>query len=368
MSKGRDLIWPAIVAGARVYKQYRAVTDAPGKFPGSRTVTEETRKRKRMTAGQVNAYVKSSYRRGRKRRRNLRAAWKLLNQNLSSRIMSYRNYSQFGGTSGALYLGNISTTPTTGVLQVPCHLWEITSAPNVVGTPTGTVTYPTIGWFPRFTDPTAAGTLTWINSGAFSFEDTDSALNSFGNAPNGNDTLDWVSIRTLLYAPSDRPARFQLDVIQIKDTRLVPDTVTGIGAFATAFWQNQLKRFTYSPLEVGDVKYGKYIKYLDSKSFIIDPKESTDPNSNNYREVNLFYRFNRRCTYNWGDADPVAPLVANEGPVNTGADIKTQVHPRARIFFMIRAQAVNGIGDAAHFLKTPSYDLVIRAKHSALNS
>lgn len=321
------------------------------------------RKPKSQTEIVSTQFSRSTYAKGRVPPQDLRSAWKLLKQNVSSSIYAMRQYSQFGGTNGVQFLSNKSPTTTTGPFFVPCHIYELNACPNIVN---NTVTNPTIAWYPTFSDPTATATLSWTRAFQYTPENIDFNSAITDNYPGANDTLDWVSARMLFYAPTTRASRIQVDVVQIKDTRLVPDDTTGVSTFAAAFWQSMSKKFAYSPLEQGDTQFNKYLKVLDSKTFIMESKESTESVNTNMKELNLFYRFNRKCTYNWEDQDRMGMLVANDGQLNTDVNVKTQVHPRSRIFLIIRGQATNTTADSTTL--HPSYDIVLRAKHSQLAS
>jgi len=353
----------AIYAGARsVMKGRKAAPTKKRVTTRRRKATRgSTRRLRNTTETQVSAYTRQSYVKGRKPRQNLRSAWKLLNQNIANTVYRMGQYSAFAGTSGLLQLKNISPTATTGPFETPMHLWEVTACPNIVN---GVVTTPQIGWFPTLSTPLDSATLSWQQAFGFTVENSDNATNIIDNYPNANDTLEWVQAKMIFYAPTTRPSRFQVDLVQFKDTRLVPDANTGVTQFATAFYQAMSKRFAFSPLETGDTKYQKYLKVLDSKTFIIEPKETTDTVNTNMKEVNLFYRLNRRCTYDWADQDRMDMLV-NAGQINTGQTISTQVHPRARIFLIVRGQAANGPTFSTTTM--PSYDILLRSKHSHLS-
>lgn len=361
----------AVASAVRAYRKSRATTvpkarstlsirTAAKRRLGSRTVTR--RKRVSETDTPSAEYTRVSRAMGRVPRKDLRGAWKLLDQNKSTTIYSYRNYSPFGGVNGPLGLLNVSTTPTTGVLTAPMHLWDLTAAPNVVN---GTVTLPVIQWVPTWGTPAAGASFIWQNSQNFTVENSDQAATITSQYPNGSDTLNWIQAKMLFYCPTTLPCRYQIDVVQFKDTRLVPDSVTGTNQFASAFYQAMLKRFMYSPLETGNSRYQKYLKVLHTQTFILNPKESTEAVNTIFREVNIFMRLNRRCTYDWSDQNNMA-LTGAGGQTNTDVAVKTTVHPRARIFLMIRAQSPN----ASAFLSTihPSYDIVLRTSHSQMSS
>lgn len=324
---------------------------------GSRTVT---RRNTRETAVPAAEYTRNSTAIGRKPKHTLRAAWKLLDQNKQSVVYGYRNYSAFGGTAGTMSLGNVSATPTTGAMDVPLHMWDLTGCINNVN---GGIVAPGIYSRPKFDTPNSPTTVSWVNDGigSLNVENSDGVVANGQNYPMGSDTLDWVQAKLLFYCPTTLPCRFQIDVVQLKDTRLVPVDATPQPGFQAAFYQALVKKFAYSPLEPCNYKMNKYLKVLHTQTFILNPKESTEAVNTIFREVNIFLRLNRRCTYDWNDKVTTSTL-ASSIAAETGQDIATTVHPRARIFLMIRGQARNN--NTFSSLIMPSYDIALRMKHS----
>lgn len=326
----------------------------------SGTTTTTTRRTKETDVTQAE-YSRRTTAIGRKPKQSLKQAWKLLNSNIASTVYGAAAYNQFAGATGTNRLLNTSTTTTTGTFIAPCHLWELTSAPNVIN---GVVTNPNVQWELTFTNPTSTGTVGWNNSSPLFVANADNVSTSFNTYPMGNDTLDWIKAKLLFYCPTTIPCRIQIDLVQLKDTRLLPDAANN-SAFATAFWQSMVKRFAYSPMESGNTKYQKYLTVLHSQQFIMHPKESTENVNTTYKEVQIFKRMNRRCTYDWQDQDTMT-MLGQETQQNAPALLSTQVHPRARIFLMIRAQANNAAAFDAS--KMPTYDYSINLKHSQFSS
>lgn len=329
---------------------------------GSRYGT--SKRRRRETPVSLAAYTRVSYRRGRKPRRTLRRAFKEIRDQTEKRIYAFRQYTDFGGTNGSLYLKNIVTAlgpPPTGPNELPVHLYEVTSQANTVN---GTLVTPNIGWFPTLTDVTGTSTtITWNNSFPFAIETTPRITTAVDNAPHFKDRLDWVQAKFMFYCPTTKPTRIQIDLCQLKDTRLVPTTGT-VDQFHVAFWQAMAKKFVKNPLESNSTDMTKWLKIIDSKSFILEPKETTEVQNTNMREVNLFYRMNRLCRYNWNQND-IVNMGTNDQPVNA-ANNSVQVHPRARIFLMIRG--ISGFATAQTSTLHPSYDIILRKSHSQFNS
>ena len=347
---------------ARAVGAASAARSAAQKFKskGKSHTRTKTKEGKSEAQSRSADYSRTSVSLGKKPKRDLKQLYKYVDAQKSVSQYAFRLYNQFASSSGRVQLANVSTSTSTGALTVPCNVWDITSVSNVVG---GTVTNPLIAWYPSFSDPTGTGTLSWGNAYNLALESSDNTATVPDNYPCGQSTLDWYNMKLMCYAPTSIPCRWQIDVVQFKDQRLNPETTTQT-PFATGFWQSMVKPFAYSPLETGDTSYKKYMKVLYSKSWIMNPKETTDPAPAIMKQVNLFQRLNRSCKFNWSDEDAMN-MLAVDGEINLAPN-KTTVHPRARIYVIIRASANN----ATAFTTTlhPTYDIVYKVQHSQLSS
>jgi hypothetical protein len=102
----------------------------------------------------------------------------------------------------------------------------------------------------------------------------------------------------LFYAPGSQPSKISVQIVRFKDDRLMPEAqaVSQIGTpFATAFYQSLLKKFMISPIETSNVAYDKYLEILFSETFILNPKESTDPTDTRYRQLDIFKWMSVHC-------------------------------------------------------------------------
>jgi len=319
-----------------------------------------TRKKSKVQQGEQSVYSKQNISLGRPERHTLKNVWKKVTANTVLNTFRISQYSQFAGTNGAVTLPCVSPSITTGPMSVPCYMYDLTATPNMVN---AAGIFPTIRWTPTFSNPTDVGTVSWTNDLQLQTENQDTSSQSNSSVYAGaSEQLNWVQAKMMFYAPLTVPCRFQVDIVQITDTRLVPQTGTvPDGNFHTAFWQSMLKRFIYSPLETGDPKYRKYLKVLHTTSFILNPKESTEATNTVFRELNIFKSFNRTCKYDWQDQDRMA-MLSQDAQVNFDNNLSTTVHPRARIFLMIRAQARNGVAFSTNI--HPSFDLMLRKRTS----
>lgn len=343
-----------------VYQNWSALQPASNQMPNSGRT--RTRYRRRRRNGEMfvvtNDYTRATRSLGRAPKKNLYQAWKRINQSKTINVYAWRSYSDWGGVAGKNKLNNTSASPSTGTLTCPCHLYDVTASLNILGTPGGTITAPNIRWDVTFSNPNDTGNLTWVNTSPLALEKSSAGSSYLEGYPLRQDILDWIQFKLLFYCPTQRPSKFLIQLVQFNDERLVPGaTVT---TFSSAFWQSMVKKFMWSPLETGDNQYNKYLKVLYSMQFSMDPKESTDPANTKLREVNIFKRMNRRCTYDWQQDDRMF-MNQEDGQQNSG-DLSTTVHPRARVFLMIRALASNGAAESNTI--HPSYDLVYRCRHS----
>jgi len=338
-----------------------------------KTTARKTRKTKTVRGSRprgketqvVGSYTKNSRSLGRRPRKTLRAAWKVIDSNKTSLTQIFNRYNAFGGARGMQEMVN-SSAGALGVYTPPCHLYDLTSTNNIQGT---TVVEANPYLQPDFTNITDTGVLSWqpnygYNGKNWIPQDTGGTSAQAGATyPSAECVLEWVSIKLLMYCPSAMVSKTTIDVCQFTDDRVVPGAVS---PYATAFWQAATKKYAYSPLESGGLRYNKYIRRLHSQSFIMEPKESDEVGElNHYREVNIFLRINRSCRYDWTDQDPMY-MQQLDTQQDTSAYIQTIPKPKARIFLMIRGQAQYTPTYSYDVSRHPSYDIVIRKKQSQL--
>jgi len=270
-------------------------------------------------------------------------------------IEGLRSYTTMFGVQGAQAL---SCQMTGSNLSAPIVLYDLTASFNTSNAVTAT---PETSFRLSFDNSNDTGNALWDNAnyGTFAFERASLSNGYTDIKPQGKCLFDWASVKALCYAPTAMPTRWTFQLIQFKDVRLVPNALTT--TFASAFWQAQTKKLIKSPLEPGSSTWDKYFRVLKKITFIQDPKESVETSAARYKQVNLFARFNRMCSYQWDDTDRMGLLTDNEGQINMGTQNRTTVHPRARIYLMITAMAkvANQYDGTVH----PSFDIVIRKKN-----
>lgn len=340
------------------------------------SVTKNT-KRRRETKHAIGEYSKVSVALGSKPKQTLSAAWQLLNQNKNGLIFNASAYQQFAGTTGICGLWNVSTSPTTGALACPVHLWDVSA---VVNTNAGATQTPVVQYLMSQATPLSSSAVSW-NTGGYSpvagatlnTEKSSAALNTYQSTPTASSTLEWVQAKLLFYAPTTIPCRVSVQLVQFTDARCAPYDpnidkyrVSPLGQFHTSFWQSMAKQYTFNPLETGDASYKKYLKVLASEDFIFQPKETTENVQAIMRQVNIFKRLNMFAKYDWSEDGPINGGLLASGIQQDVGNVNYQLHPQKRVFLMIRAQANNttGYNQSVH----PSYDIVVRSKHTQFST
>lgn len=192
------------------------------------------------------------------------------------------------------------------------------------------------------------------------------------NYPGQSSILSWVDIRMDLFGCKNHPTKFVIEVCQL-DEDLCPAVGTNSDNNHVRFWDAQIRPFISNP-NLHQISYGdkKYKKVIDSRVIEIGPTSTTESDQDPHvKTLQLFYKFNRRCNYAWKDfiAAPAenpsnAQLTTVFIPQAQG-DNQTQVHPRARLFLLVRAVKFvrNALyGDQTN-VDTPSWNLQVRTKH-----
>jgi len=327
----------------------------------TRTATKTRNTRRRKTTLVVSdEYSKLNVSLGKKPKQDVKAAWRYLNQNISKTRFGIQAYNTFGTLSGLSFLNNVSANTSTALLEVPFHLYDITSCINVVS---GAVLVPSILFVPQFTNSIDTATMTWATGQPLQIQQTTNDVANADSYPGGSSTLEYMSLRMICYPPLTIPCRWQIDILQFKDDRLVPQAPTT--SFATAAYQSYIKKFVKSPIETGTTAYNKYLKVLYTESWIMTPKQTVENAANVMREINIFKRFNTKMNYAWNE-DDLMYMNTVDTQRNLSASIKTQLAPRRRIFLSIRAQAANGTAWSQSIM--PSYDISLKMQHSQLSS
>lgn len=316
---------------------------------------------------------------GRRPGKGLREVRKQVQGNITRTVYGMRALSRYGGVNGEIWLPN-SQAALGSKLFAPMVMFDLTGAPNDVR---GSIVQPRTTWNVNFTTEAATANVVWDNAAVanqnLQVEVGAAAGTNVLNTPMSGSILRWVQARMLFYAPTSEATKISVQIVRFKDERLVPPhnaaSTTG-SAFASSFYQSLVRKFMINPIDVSNPVFDKYMTVLWSNTFIINPKESTDPSTTRHKILNVFYNFNRRCKYNWNDQD-MQPFGAAAGAADNAAiddvrqsraEYETSVHPKARTFLIVRGMAGwNNTSASLDTTQQPSFDMVLRTCHEQLN-
>lgn len=330
-----------------------------------------------------------------------RTGRKLLKQNQKVMKLCLRNYGPWNNGAGQIPIASMQVGGA-GQYTAPVHLYELTGCPQTydVGGNYG-IKYPFTRYELRFSSVGSVGgtvDLQWIGWGASGTptlvsnmnQDTSSLskdnhlypiqLDNVGvDAPGPNEInahslpgkksyIESVSAKLLLYGPQTQPVRWSIQLVQLSEE--VTPGYAGTNLRSVAFWQAMAKPFGYSPLESGSLQnMKKRYKVLKSWSYLMDAPESTEDHlTARMRQVDLFFNLNRKANYEWMfNEDQVALAAEDTFESADGRDISTHVHPKARVYLMIRALTPfkTTTFDA---VTNPSYDIKLITTHRNLDS
>lgn len=333
---------------------------------GSRTGTRRSKYLK--DAGNTADYSKlsASYGRGQP---YVRKQLALVKSNTERTIWVYRNINKAWGQAGANVLASVQTGALGTAVAAPVHIFDLTCVPNANGT---TAVGQTTGHALGFTNETSSSSVTWTNLNTNVAGSTQWQAMTAPNAnpermEGGMSYLDWVNCKLLFYAMSQFPTKLQIDIVQFRRDILVPAPDAGTSTTeADAFWQSLSHVYMWNPIHPVNGNYRKNLKVLKSITVEMDAKETDENTPCRYKEVNLFLKLGRKLNYRWLEQDQAgfgATGPTAEIQINTSAN-QPRVHPRARIFLMIRSvtplQFPLGTSTSAN---TVTYDISLTKKH-----
>lgn len=370
-----------------------------------------------VAAGAVNVIQRRSVRRRtgkRVNRKSVEYLYRLQKAVTSTVIQRWQAMSEYD-KNGFLPIGYQRITSGTGggEYNYPVYLFDITSC-RMLANATALVANP---MYRLTSDLSDTGSFIWTvvagqdagGGGVFGWQtESGRGADDIRNAPSfGPSTmLAWSDIRLAMYGATGQSTRFTVQFIQFIDecyhpraaredgvipTTLNSDTNDQRGRFNAAM-QELVKPLVYHPLHVAGNAQNVY-RVLSSKSYMIGADTTTNeaiasPNVL-YKE---FKRMNRICKWNWQTTDQKATTTSTEHKIGTefiagldsisdynqffGGTKKPYVHPNARVYMLIYAQAYtrtgvqNPVGDppvqpadvAISSVNTPSFDVIVRNK------
>lgn len=212
-------------------------------------------------------------------------------------------------------------------------------------------------------DQNSTSTTTWVT------ED-----NSSGNSAvlGGYSLMKWASIKMNCYGAKNKPVRWLVQIIQVKEEILDPFKTSAEGddlddLVFSNFWANMVKQFTYNPISTIGSEHKRLYRVLKSFSFIQDPQLSVDNDQTpKIKTVNMFYKMNQLCKWCY-HKQPVATAAniadnANYTTENANSQDYPYLESKYQKILLIRALNA-GEDTVSSTTETPSFDINVRTCH-----
>lgn len=181
--------------------------------------------------------------------------------------------------------------------------------------------------------------------------------------PGASDILDWVKIKLMLYGASTKTTHFKIQLVQFKNDYLCPEwnPVTGmveyaglgasdvdIGQTRAAFYSALIQPYCYSPiLTEGYHLVKRNMKVLKNWDVRIEPKLSTESDTVPANvDWSYYWKCSRKQRYDWALSTAPAGMTASDVMQTVGRN-RVTVHPRARVYLMIRCTSATNTTYAA---------------------
>lgn len=357
----------------------------------SSSSSESIEGRGSIRSGGMQDYVRSSARMGYKKSKATLVK-KLTTATVNTTVYTMHNYGAWNRGEGILRLAANQPGLAGTALDMPIHLWDLTAAPQGSGT---SLLRPAVFYNCQFTNETATGSVQWqthVNGavalatgldqratlGSINYNPTATYVTTqregvtagFEGGPGATSFLEKVNASLILNGPQQRATKWLIQVVQLSE-EVIPGANPDSSNVNTAFWQAMAKPFGYSPLETGPrMELRKHIKVLKSLEYLMDsPENSEDHLTARMRHVNFTMYLNRKLNYRWSHVNDLVAINAADVPIDSGtASFACHVHPKARVFLMLRALCTfTGPSVAATNLIYPSYDMKLDITHKSMD-
>lgn len=296
-----------------------------------------------------------------------------------------------GTGAGANWLTNFTTGLTTGTQYMPLHLYDLTSTNNAInGTFNGynpswglqfnkTLSAITSAGFYNLQNQNNAGsTNTTVNS-VWQAESTAGTSNAGLTLPNQRSLLRDVHIKIMAYGAINVPVEYSIEILQLKQDWLAPefvnktqDVVGGqdFNNTAIAFWESMVKKEVGHPIDSQYSRiYMKNVKVLKSVNFTIQPKLTNETVATipHTKQIDMMLNMNRIMKFDWQQNNIDSNLNNGAAYQQNVGSVANIVHPKARIYLMIKATNTQIQAVSTTLAQTPSYDIVIRQSQEVLD-
>jgi hypothetical protein len=330
-----------------------------------------------------------------KRATAAKRARKLTRQQISRTVLSLRNYGAWNRGEGNVRIQSSQNLPLQALTQ-PVHLWDLTCMPKAAQ---GGFRHP-VGFYElAFTNEIDTGTVSWKvidNTGVRYLADQEKSPITTGveadtgldnqyqlqmtqtdatnpmiqsqtgrlGLPGTHSYIESFKAHLMLNGPQTKATKWCIQLVQFSE-EVSPYQQTKT---ATAFWQQLAKPYGFNPLEPGlRASMRKHMRVLKSVYVNMDAPESSEDHLNaRMRQVDFSGFLNRLANYKWDEETDRVNMDRNDMIDDNDPStvvFSTHVHPKARVYMMIRALCTlkqDGGFTPAEF---PSYDIKLDVVH-----
>lgn len=373
------------------YQKYAGAAMAGAKYAYQAASMYNTYKKEQAKYQKASPQIEQDYRRVRvgfgRKISTAKRARKLTRQNINTNIYTLRNYGAWGRGSGNVTIGSYQPGLAGTEIMMPVHMWDLTTLPQ--GRSSSTV-HPNNFYELAFTNETSSGNPNWytyvngvyqlvtgLSDAAVGYTEEYQLYQTYTrDADNitipahegGADSfIEKFNAQIVLNGPTQKACKWCIQLVQLSD-EVTPGVDTGSEVYRN-FWQQMAKPYGFSPIETGPrMELRKHLKVLKSYYCNMDSPESNEDHLNaRVQHVDFRGHLNRKCNYRWDFRGDGVNLSADDVPEDTQTTVfSTHVHPRARVYIMIRAlcqQRLNQDWAASFF---PSYDIKLDVYHKSL--
>lgn len=288
---------------------------------------------------------------------------------------------------GRLYMNHCSNADNS--VSLPCYLVELNCVPNMTSY-SSTVVANTCPVYsvkragssntsvPLYSFPNQEGQTRDGTSGGYNWmHERVTGFGAYGTAAGPRTILQWADVRFDLWGCKTQPTKYDIMLCQFhNDVTPDPNAQTN-NINQCRFWDQLLRPYCYNP-NLHQVGFGmaKKMRVLWHKSVMIDPTETSESDPDPHvKSVKCFWRFNRRCKYDYRDDAGVTaftdtdivtvPEFTTSEVPEVNSQMQNRVHKNARIFVMIRATKYIKSATFADQTSsdTPSINLQVRTCH-----
>lgn len=323
---------------------------------------------------------------GRYKKRSLRNLYRQVNRAQSKIILRFNGLNAFSTVDAGYYkLFNHynSVNPASLLRSYPLYFFDITSfarnnaGNSSVASPGFTIGSQEVAASRRVDLANVFGTAangTTIST-EWQVEHTPTTQNDVDMYKGYESVLKWVSIRLLCYGTTTMPTKWSVSLVQFPDTEYdfffqneVSAPPASYSQSGVALLDYLMAGYDFNPIQTSDSMFRSKIRFLMNQNFILNtPAINEGTTIPHMKEIDIFRKFDRNQRYDWRLRDLTTfnqeQTAAFAPQIN---EVQNQVHPRARIYLMIRAQSRYSTAAGPpvfNIQNNPSFDMQIRVQH-----